>query len=418
LVSGGLLLIGLAALGAWWVFSDRGKDATVAEADPTKPERDTRPVVNDRPKPDTAPQKSKDDTGKKPPLKLPPPIGWKVRVDPPQKQLKLPAEFTKDITGRSTEMEVVFPTAAGSPFVAVCNGDECQVWDLQTNAPAGKLVGPRFSAGPPVLAPDGAHLAFVPFGQKDIVEVKDLTSGQSIKLDIDFRVEVVDFAGPGKIVTAGRKGSALRVLVWDVATGKRERNFAGPELRDESSLRRDMLAISPGGAYLAVVTPGDLWVWDLKTGTAAGHRELEWNADNWLFPCSGLSFSPDGRELAALFQTKNRSYLVCWDVAQGTTPPVVYNFDPAPVTATTRTDYEQHVLSWVGQKRGWLLYGQMFIDRKDVNASPGAWPSGLSASHPPYRWMVGPDHVATLPDGQGRSKVLTIRRFDPDRPGE
>src|SRR5262249_52743056 len=154
----------------------------------------------DKPNPDDPPEKGrgktdavrptrKDDTAKtKPPER----VDWKVRIDPPPKRPQLPPDFSKDISGRSTEMEVVFPTAAGSPFVAVGDSDERQVWNLATNTLVGKLTGPRFSAGPPALAPDGAHLALVPFGQKDIVEVTEVTSGKSMKLDTGFRAEVFD----------------------------------------------------------------------------------------------------------------------------------------------------------------------------------------------------------------------------------
>jgi hypothetical protein len=205
----------------------------------------------------------------------------------------------------------------------------------------------------------------------------------------------------------------LHLRVWDATTGKREREFDGPTLGAATSLTRDMLAVSPGGAWLAVVTPENLWLWDLKKGTAAGQRALPWNGANWLFPCRGLSFSPDGGELAALFQVNGQSRLVCWDVASGE-PAVDVTFPALRLWVGTEVAYKGHVLGWVGNRRGWLVYGQMFIDRRANKVGPP--PSGLLAADQPFRRMVGPDHVATLPGGLGGKKVLTVSRFDPDKP--
>jgi hypothetical protein len=161
-----------------------------------------------------------------------------------------------------------------------------------------------------------------------------------------------------------------------------------------------------------VATPDDLWLWDLKAGTAAGRRPLPWNARNWLLPCAGLSFSPDGTELVGLFQLGDSSRLVCWDVARG---EAVFDvtFRAPSLWVGTPTAYKGHVLGWVGDRRGWLLYGQMFIDRKADKVGPA--PAGLLAADQPFRRMVGPEHIATLPGGIGGRKVLTVSRFDPDR---
>ena len=136
------------------------------------------------------------------------------------------------------------------------------------------------------------------------------------------------------------------------------------------------------------------------------------HARNWLFPCRGLSFSPDGSELAGFFQVEEKSRLVSWDVARGES---VFDVTfPAPqLWVGTQTGYKGHVLGWVGDRRGWLLYGQMFIDRKADKVGPA--PAGLLAADQPLRRMVGPDHMATLPGGFGGRKVLTVSRFDPDR---
>jgi hypothetical protein len=419
LSAGAVLLLGLAGAGVWWAFWGRGDSKDQAKTSPThdgpipvavgRPPADAEPPKNDPPRPKAGPPKN---DPPKPEARL----AWNVKVDRPAVTVRLPADFKKEITARATNTEVVFPTATGSPFVAVGDNfddkDERQVWNLQADAPAGKLVGRRYSAGPPVLSPDGAHLAIIPFGEHKIVDVAALASGKAVRIDTDLETEVVDFVGPGKLLVAGKQGANLRLRVWDAATGKREHDFDGPPLGTPPTALRDTVAVSPGGAYLAVVTPDDLWLWDLKTGAAAGRHPLPWNAGNWLLPCRGLSFSPDGTELAALFQVKGQSRLVCWDVARG---EAVFDvtFPALRLWAGTEMAYRGHVLGWVGERRGWLLYGQMFLDRKADRVGPA--PAGLLAPDQPFRRMVGPDHVATLPGGLGGHKVLTISPFDPGK---
>jgi hypothetical protein len=418
LTAGAVLLFGLLGGGTWWYFWGRdgknqantapGKDGPIPvaqgnlPAEPPKevpPKQPAEPPKPDPPKPEAEP-------------------AWKVKVDRPAAVVKLPADFKKTLSVRATNTEVVFPTATGSALVAVGDNfddkDERQVWNLQADAQVGKLVGRKYPAAPPVLSPDGAHFAVIPFGEKEIVDVTAPASGKAVRIDAGLPIEVMDFAGPGKLLVAGKQGAGLRLRLWDAATGKREADFDGPPLgTPPPASLRDTMAVSPGGAYVAVVTPDHLDVWDLKTGTAAGRRALPWNAGNWLLPCRGLSFSPDGSELVGFFQVKGQSRLVCWDMTRGEAAFDV-PFPALRLWAGTETLYKGHVLGWVGDRRGWLLYGQMFIDRKADKVGPA--PAGLLALDQPFRRMVGSDHVATMPAGLG-NKVLTVGRFDPARPG-
>src|SRR5262249_39411119 len=322
-----------------------------------------RPRINDDSRKD-GPAKPKPEPPKADPPKPDAAVGWNVRVDPPALVAKrLPADFRREIAVPATNTEVVFPTATGSPFVAVGDNfddkDERQVWNLETNVMAGKLVGRRFSAGA-VLSPDGAHLALLPLKERDIVDVVAPASGKSVRIDTGFPAEVVDFAGPGKLLVAARQEGAVRVRLWDATTGKRERDIDRPPL-GAAALARDMVAVSPGGAYLAVATPDDLWLWDLKAGTAAGRRPLPWNARNWLLPCAGLSFSPDGGELAGFFQLGDRSRLVSWGVARGEAGVAGEVRGPALVGGG-QAAAKGHGPGWGGGARGWVRDRQRVLD--------------------------------------------------------
>jgi hypothetical protein len=406
-------------VGVWWYYWGRHDNDPVQadhHGDDGLRVAAGQPVDPPEPKKDVPPPK------KAPPKEEPPkvegPPAWRAKPDPLAAPVRLPGDFKKEITASAGNTEIVFPTATGSPFVAVGDNfddkDERQVWNLQTGTPAGKLAGRHYSTERPVLSPDGAHLAILPIGEKEIVDVFALATGKSVRIDTGgLPTDVVDFAGPGKLLVAGKRGDVLHLRVWDAATGKREGEFDGPRLGSATSLTRDMLAVSPGGAWLAVVTPESLSMWDVKKGNAAGQHALPWNNANWLFPCRGLSFSPDGRELAALFQVDGKSRLVCWNLNGGEQVHDL-TFPALRLWAGAEMLYKGQVIGWVGANRGWLLYGQMFIDRGATRV--GSPPSSLLSADQPFRRMVGPDHIASLPGGLGGKKVLTISRFDPDKP--
>jgi hypothetical protein len=415
-----VVLVWVVGVGVWWYgWGRHDKDTSLADDHGQEPPRVAvgKPVEPPEPKKEQPPPKKEPKEG---PRKPDGPPVWRVKADPPAALVRLPDDFKKEFTAPGANTEAVFPTATGSPFVAVGDNsddkDERQVWDLRTGQMTGKVGGRKYSAERPVLSPDGAHLAVLPFGEKEIVDVTPLATGKPVRIDTGgLPTDVVDFAGPGKLLVAGKRDGKAHLRVWDATTGKREKEFDGPPLGTPPTLTRDMVAVSPTGAWLAVVTPDNLWLWDMKTGAAAGQHALPWNGANWLFPCRGLSFSPDGSELAALFQVNGKSRLVCWNLASGgsifdVTFPALRLWDGAELA------YKGQVLGWVGNRRGWLLYGQMFIDRNADKGGPV--PAGLMAADQPFRRMVGPDHIATLPGGLGGKKTLTISRFDPDKPGE
>jgi hypothetical protein len=403
-VAGALAILALLGLGAWWLFSSRSatptKAAPVAQNPPqNNPPQNPPPKIN--PPPQNPPPVN-------PPVNPPkvdlPPV-WTVKPDPAAAPVKLTLAAKKEVTLTGLGRDVVFPTAP-SLFVAVGSfnqgNEEVQVWNLQTMTMTGKVTRQTGSTNL-LLSPDGAHLAAV--SRSSTIEVWTVATGQSKVIGAGpGNIEVCDFAGPGKLVTARPADGKNVVQVWDVATGKAERQFDGPP-----RLLRDVIGVSPGYNYAALASPETLWVYDLRTGALAGQRAFPKPEGGRSSLIRGLVFSPDGAELAAYFRVATRSRIVCWDVTKG---DVLADHNLPSDTRTSPSlgaAYRMHPIDWLPNRRGWLVLGLNAIDHnsgRPIGSLPV--PDRLSLG---VRRLIGPEHIAVL-SGPRTASVLAVDRFN------
>jgi hypothetical protein len=425
LCAGAAFLVGMCGFGCWFAFSDNPQKPEQAQVNnppannpPPKRGENPPPVVNpprvDPPKENPPPKKER--PKKEPPPKVEPPVVWNVKADPPAVTVKMPASFKKEIGAPGVFPEITFPDGP-SPFVAVGMnlrpGDERQVWNLQTGEMVGKVVGSVPSNHHPILSPNGAHLAFQSSAKRGTVEIWAPASGKRVSVVIGTTLtpELFTFAGPDQLLIGRRSGVNLTVKVFDAATGKEEREFPTPRPWGGN----DALAVSPGGAYLAVVDRADLKVFDVKTGQQVGQRPMPKGPNGASLVCRGLSFSPDGSELAGLFAGIAGMQLTCWDADKGDV--VCENSIPkAAPQAGLLAVYRGHVIDWVGDRRGWLVYGYTLVNRgRDGSITALAEPPVVGSPIP--RHLVGPGHAVTIvADPKDGKKVLTVSLFDPDKP--
>jgi WD40 repeat protein len=151
------------------------------------------------------------------------------------------------------------------------------------------------------FSPDGRRLASG--SQDSTVVVWDLASGKrerTLKGDT-FAVTSVSFSPDGRRLASGSEHTS--VVVWDLASGKRERTLTGHTDEVYS------VSFSPDGRRLASGSQDkSVVVWDLAGGrperTLKGHTNTVYS----------VSFRPDGRRLAS---GSGDSTVVVWDLASG-----------------------------------------------------------------------------------------------------
>src|SRR5262249_48609662 len=129
-------------------------------------------------------------------------------------------------------------------------------------------------------------------------------------------------------------------------------------------------------------------------------------------PCVGLAFSPDGVQLAAVFDSQlTDTEVVVWDVVKGTATRQRALEKTLRNKAQIAVIYRGPALEWVPDRSGWLLFGYFLVDARS-GAVVWTVPGNLEVSVPSHRRLLGRDHLAmAIGTGQNRQlQIITLPR--------
>lgn len=178
-----------------------------------------------------------------------------------------------------------------------------------------------------------------------------------------------------------------KLQVSDVKTGDKVADVALVE-----RIEKDAIGISPGGAFLAGVSwpQGSMRVYDLATGQLVGQAPTP-KVNGQSVRCFGVAFSPDGAEVAGLFEYFGAYRIVCWDAATG---KMLSDHDLGKEIQRPAF-YTAQGIEWFPDKSAWLVLGHSIIDRA---AGKQVWVFPFDGQNlkPSPRRFLDADHVLVV----------------------
>jgi RNA polymerase sigma factor (sigma-70 family) len=177
-----------------------------------------------------------------------------------------------------------------------------------------RLGTTRLRPGHEVLAlafsPDGETLASTII-RRNTVALWDVATGRLLREFAGHPLVLrLAFTPDGERLVSGGMDQTMRV--WDVATGRRLRRIATADPKDGAFAGSASFVLSPDGRVAAVLTSDRLThLWDLRTG--AELPRVGGSDSAVLFESIPLAFSSDGKTLA----TRQDRYVRLWEVATG-----------------------------------------------------------------------------------------------------
>ncbi len=346
-------------------------------------------------------------------------IAWVAAVDAPTVTSDNPSGTWTAIPIGSQARKVIYPLLPSpitppppNPPKGKKEDPVMRVYDLRTGSPTGKPFKTDIALGEhAALAPDGAYLAARLPGKQNphTIDVIDTASGQSIRhIEAGHEKEwslPIAFVGPDRLLTQTHESQVpdwtekTEYKLWNVRTGEMLSEFAFDLVWSATSV-----GLSPGGKYIVFrITKGGIGqrmvITEIATGKVVGDITCV-GKDEPFAGSGGVVFSPDGKELAMLWQylggKKKDKFgkVLVFDAATGK------KLASHDIQEMTGVDLNTHggaeCIQWIPDGSGWLLYGMVLIDRQ-TGKELGRIGGDKKAAH--LHRFVGPEHLTTFKGG-------------------
>lgn len=312
---------------------------------------------------------------------------WSSLVDPPLVVADWSDTPKLSIDLRNIDSHRLIPNSF-SPFMGFRDRNReffnVEIWNLATEKKAGQISIPldkgwRILTEKIKLSTDGKTLLFgyvIRDTKTPKLESWSVETGQKLA---DWEVGPVDsilskfeICGSNlafaKMLSKEASGFKTMLKVWDITSGKliKEREVKYNEFSDLYH------KISPGGNFLVSYDSANkLHIFDLRTldllrevdvKQLLSATDSEYGKDSY-YIYNGMNFSADGKELGLLLMSSDSTTLWTLDLSNGQAA-LGYHVTGNLSEATRDPGYSGENMVWFPDGRGWLLYGDWFIDRK------------------------------------------------------
>lgn len=330
------------------------------------------------------------------------PTKWLVRPDPSKIRA---AVVAKKLVVPVADAEVLFPEQPSPYVVAVHSrpdGFEWELWNIEDGKKTYSFKSKDVLAEM-VISPDGILAAGIVPGRVNDVETWSLRQGTAGKRVREAEGEdtlvPVCFVGEKTLVTT--VGGTRKLTLWNVVSGK----AAGEVALDRDLQFGGTFSQSPGGSYLAMFADTRLLVYSLAEQELAGEVVVPERGDVSLDTAAGVTFSPDGSEIAGLFGGRGGPVrVVVWDMKTARVTADVIAADKPGERLPPGSAQAVRPLAWLFDGTGWLLYGDVAVARAGgktlFRQKPG------TNSQPALRWRPADRHSFLLFEGSGVKRVL------------
>lgn len=354
-----------------------------------------------------------------------PPSQWDVKADPPPAPIVFAPDRAKvqvkvPNNGRTgaTPLDITFPVVP-SAFVSVGQHTEKkdvrEVWDLTRPEKVGTITDLGVETTMNALSPDGKYFAGATGWSKQSIGVWDVEAKAAI-VDItpgdDMRsIDFLAIPRPDLLVAGSRWGK--KIGVWELPSGNPLHEFD----LGWSWMEVATIAFSPGGRYLVMPYRDDrkwdeeIGIFDLERGEVAGSFPppvyATWRS--FRLDPQGFAFSPDGTELAGVFNGHHASKVFIWRLSDGavvdhmTFPKVLGDI------ALGEHSFAKKALPliWFPGNQRLIAYETTLLDRKlktNVYQIPGG---DLREKFPGLRRPIDESHITVL-TVKGRDGFVSV----------
>lgn len=344
------------------------------------------------------------------PSKTPPDI-WHVVCDPLPDDVSIPDDLSITLPQHIWDRQLIFPWLPSRVVAIGTQLEGLQVVDLSSQRRIGQWTNDTRTTSThlPAVSPDGKLLAIGNLQESreahTVVYAYSLSPATQVaRIAVQMpwmRLQSLFFCSKTHLLLSFTKHpsavTSQLVQIWDVPTRTLIREYMVPGRGTED---RELM-ISPTGKYLVSLSPY-LAVYELSSGELVGARPFPKADDRERWTSMGAAFSPDGKELAALFDVgRECGKLVVWNLADGAITAQHTVTDTPFRNIPSFWRYTGDPIEWFAESQGWLLGGHMAVDRASGSIT---W---QLPDMPPAVRLMGNKLVGIL-----GSKSRVIRAYD------